>query len=325
MSGVRLALGVDVGGTKIAGGVVDDAGRVVDAVQRATPGDDPDATQAAIVDVIDTLRSRHDVLAVGVGAAAWIDSRSGALVFAPHIVWRGVHLQEVLATHVEVPVVVENDANAAAWAEYRFGAGRGYRVLACVTLGTGIGGGLVIDGRLIRGGHGMAGEFGHVTVVPDGRLCACGGRGCWEMYASGRALGRDARELAAQSPATAAHLIALAGGVEGIDGPLVAQAALDGDPAAVALCTTVGRWLGRGLAGLAAVLDPDIFVVGGGAAQAGDLLLGPAREEFELSLSGRGFRPVAPVHPATLGPQAGLVGAADLARLAAGAPHPPAG
>ncbi|MDQ1721615.1 MAG: glucokinase, partial [Pseudonocardiales bacterium] len=216
---------------------------------------------------------------------------------------------------IGVPVVVENDANAAAWAEYRFGAARDARVAVMVTLGTGIGGGLVVSGVLYRGAYGVGCEYGHMSVVPDGRRCACGNRGCWEMYASGTALARDARELAAISPVGAHRLMALANGdPDQLTGPLVTSAAREGDPAAVEIYTAMGRWLGRGLANLAAVIDPTVFVIGGGVSEAGDLLLGPARQAFGESLTGRGFRPAADILLAELGPEAGLVGAADLAR-----------
>ena len=155
-----------------------------------------------------------------------------------------------------------------------------------------------------------------MTLVPDGRRCACGNRGCWEMYASGRALARDARELADESPVAAARMVDLAGSVEAISGPIVTAAAADGDPAARSICTSMGRYLGRGLANLAAVLDPSIFVIGGGVSAAGELFVDPARAEFSHSLTGRGFRPEAEVAIAALGPAAGLVGAADLARAA---------
>ncbi len=215
---------------------------------------------------------------------------------------------------------MENDANAAAWAEYRFGAATAQSVTVCVTLGTGIGGGLVIDGSVYRGAFGVACEYGHMTVVPDGLLCACGNRGCLEMYASGRALARQARELAASSPMAAARMLAIAGSVDGLSGPVVTAAAAEGDPAALSICTDMGRWLGRGLANIAAVIDPGMFVIGGGVSAAGELLIAPAREEFAHSLTGRGFRPVAAVEVAALGPDAGLVGAADLARSAIGQP-----
>ena len=314
---MTLAVGVDIGGTKVSAGVVDEQGRVLDRERRETPGADVAGTEALIVDVVRALASRHPVAAIGIGAAGWIADDRATVLFSPHLAWRNEPLRDALRRHIALPLIVENDANAAAWAEYRFGAGIGHRVVACVTLGTGIGSGLVIGGSVYRGAYGLAPEYGHVTVVPDGRLCACGNRGCWEMYASGRALARDARELAAGSPAAAARMVALAGSVEALSGPVVTAAAAEQDPAALSICTTMGRWLGRGLAGIAAVLDPSLFVIGGGVSAAGDLLLRPAREEFAHTLTGRGFRPVAAIESAALGPDAGLVGAADLARAAA--------
>jgi glucokinase len=323
-----LAIGVDIGGTKISAGVVDEDGSVLDRELRATPGiegvpADAARTEQLIGEVVAVLAARHDVAAVGIGAAGWIAADRATVLFAQHLAWRNEPLRDALAARLtaqglDLPVLVENDANAAAWAEYRFGAAQGESVLVCVTLGTGIGGGLVIDGEVYRGAYGIAPEYGHMTIVQDGRLCACGNRGCWEMYASGRALARDARELVADSPAAAAGLMARAGSVEGLTGSVVTAAAKDGDPAAGAICTSMGRWLGRGLANLAAVLDPSVFVIGGGVSAAGELLIGPAREEFALSLTGRGFRPVAGVVAAALGSDAGLIGAADLSRVAGG-------
>jgi len=312
---VSLAIGVDIGGTKVAAGVVDDAGRVVDRERRDTPGHDAAMTQQTIVEVVRALAARHDVVAVGVGAAGWIANDRATVLFSPHLAWRDEPLRDDLTRHIDLPLIVENDANAAAWAEYRFGVAQGHSVVVCVTLGTGIGGGLVINGDVYRGAYGIACEYGHMTLVPEGRMCACGNRGCWEMYASGRALARDAREIAAESPIAAARLLDRAGTLDRLDGPLITALAAEGEPTAVTICTTMGRWLGRGLANLAAALDPSIFVIGGGVSEAGDLLLRPAREEFANTLTGRGFRPAAPIMGAALGPDAGLVGAADLARL----------
>jgi glucokinase len=312
---MALAIGVDIGGTKVAAGVVDAEGRVLDRERRDTPGHDVSDTETVIVDVVRTLMGRHEVAAVGIGAAGWIANDHATVLFSPHLAWRNEPLRDGLSGRIDRPLIVENDANAAAWAEYRFGAAQGEPVVVCVTLGTGIGGGLVIDGSVYRGAFGIACEYGHMTLVPDGRRCACGNLGCWEMYASGRALARDARELATESPVAAARMLELAGGrSEGLTGPVVTAAAAAGDPAAVSICTTMGRWLGRGLANLAAVLDPSVFVIGGGVSEAGEILLRPAREEFANSLTGRGFRPTASVALAALGPDAGLVGAADLAR-----------
>jgi glucokinase len=250
-----LAIGVDIGGTKVAAGVVDDAGHVIDIERRQTPGNDAAETERVIAEVVGVLAKRHDVVAVGIGAAGWIANDRATVLFSPHLAWRNEPLRDALADRIGSPVTVENDANAAAWAEYRFGAAQGARVVVCITLGTGIGGGLVISGVLYRGAYGVGAEYGHMTVVPDGRRCACGNRGCWEMYASGTALARDARELADISPVAAHRLLELAGGDRAaLTGPLVTQAAREGDPAAVEIYTEMGQWLGRGLANLAAVL-----------------------------------------------------------------------
>ena len=310
-------IGVDIGGTKVSAGVVADDGAIIDRERRDTPGADVTQTEAVIVDVVHALAARHDVAAVGIGAAGWIARDRATVLFSPHLAWRHEELRAALTGRIELPLVVENDANAAAWAEYRFGAARDESVVVCVTLGTGIGGGMVTDGSVYRGAFGVACEYGHMTMVPDGRLCACGNHGCLEMYASGRALARDARALVAESPLAGERMLALAGGVvDAVDGPIVTAAAAEGDPAASSICTTMGRWLGRGLANIAAVLDPSVFVIGGGVSAAGELLVRPAREEFAHTLTGRGFRPQARVSVAALGPDAGLVGAADLARQA---------
>ncbi|HVQ95708.1 MAG TPA: ROK family glucokinase [Mycobacteriales bacterium] len=312
---MALAIGVDIGGTKVAAGVVDENGGVLALVRRPTPSEDVAETEAAIAAVVAELTARYEVVAVGIGAAGWIGNDRATVLFSPHLAWRNEPLRDALAGRIGLPVTVENDANAAAWAEYRYGSARGERVVVCVTLGTGIGGGLVVSGILYRGAHGVACEWGHMSVVPDGRRCACGNRGCWEMYASGSALARDARELAEVSPVAAHRLLQLVDGdptaLTGLD---VTIAAREGDPAAVEIFTAMGRWLGRGIADLAAIIDPSVVVVGGGVSEAGDLLLGPARDAFAASLTGRGFRPTSPIRLAALGPDAGLVGAADLAR-----------
>ena len=313
---MSLAIGVDIGGTKVAAGIVDESGQVLDRERRDTP-DDVAHTEDAIVEVVELLAARHDVVAVGIGAAGWVANDNATVLFSPHLAWRDQPLRAELTERINLPLVVENDANAAAWAEHRYGIAAGEPVVVMVTLGTGIGGGLIIDGVVFRGAYGIACEYGHMTVVQDGRQCACGNRGCWEMYASGRALARDARSLAADSPMAAARMVELAGGsIERLDGPVVSAAAAEGDQAALSICTEMGRWLGRGLASLAAVIDPSMFVIGGGVSAAGDLLLRPAREEYRHTLTGRGFRPVARIEQVALGPDAGLIGAADLARLA---------
>lgn len=308
-------IGVDVGGTKVAAGVVDHEGRILRKSRRPTPFTDPGLTAEAIASAVGELRAGYDVEAVGLGAAGFVDDTRSTVLFAPNLAWRDEPLEEKVRERVGLPVVVENDANAMAWAEHRFGAGRDESFTVCVTLGTGIGGGVIAGGEVLRGRWGIGGELGHFRVVPGGRRCGCGNRGCWEQYASGHALVAEARELARMSPALAGRLLEVCGGnVEGINGPEVTKVALEGDAAALQCFRMVGSWLGQGLADIAAVLDPGLFVVGGGVSEAGDLLLDPARQAYGKALTGRGHRPVASVRVAELGPDAGIVGAADLAR-----------
>lgn len=310
-----LSIGVDIGGTKVAAGVVGDQGEVMSRIQLPTPSRSPQAVEDAIVSIYRQLSDRYPVTSLGVGAAGWVDSEQATVRFSPHLAWRQEPLKARLAERIPVPIVVDNDANAAAWAEYRYGAGQGSRVMVCITLGTGIGGALVINGRLFRGAYGMAGEFGHMTVVPDGHWCPCGNRGCWEQYASGNALVRDAKALLYErSPQAQGLLEHVGGNIDGLVGPDVTAAAVNGDQLAIELIGDVGTWLGRGLANLAAALDTDLFVIGGGVSAAGDLLIDPARAAFERTLTGRGFRPMARIALATFRNDAGLIGAADLAR-----------
>jgi glucokinase len=313
---VSLAIGIDIGGTKVAAGVVDDDGRLLATSRRPTPSNDPVALAGLVAAAVTDLRADYDVSAVGVGAAGWVDAARTTVLFAPNLAWRNTPLHADLSRLVDLPVVIENDANAAAWGEYRFGAGEREPETVVLTIGTGIGGGLIIDGALRRGRFGIAGEPGHYRVVPGGRLCGCGNHGCFEQYCSGTALVRAAREIARERPADAARLLELAGGdPDAIEGPIVTTAAQEGDNAAVDCFEEVGRWLGQGLADLTAILDPGRFVIGGGVAEAGELLLRPARETYAAVVSGRGYRPLADVVPARLGSEAGLIGAADLARL----------
>jgi glucokinase len=313
-----LTVGIDIGGTKVLAGVVDSSGRVVARERRSTPGKSVQAVEDTIVDLVTYFRASHDIAAVGVGAAGFVDAARATVLFSPHLAWRNEPLRDAVMSRIRLPVVVDNDANAAALAESRFGAGRGYRYVLCVTLGTGIGGALVNDGRVFRGANGMAGEFGHMQVVPSGHRCECGNRGCWEQYASGNALVREARELILADSPVAAHLRDLVDGDPArLNGPLVTQAARDGDATSAELLSDVGTWLGVGLAGMAAAFDPNCIIVGGGVSEAGELLLGPTRASFSRTLTGRGFRPEPPILAAALGPDAGFIGAADMARSAA--------
>ncbi|HET8600308.1 MAG TPA: ROK family glucokinase [Segeticoccus sp.] len=311
---MTVTIGLDIGGTKIGGGLVDEKGQVLATGRRQTPAQDPDAIAAAAADLVGELSREHDVAAVGVACAGFIDKSGATVLFAPNLAWRDEPMKLRLESVLEVPVIIENDANAAAWGEFRFGPARDVDDMVFLTLGTGVGGGVVIDGRLLRGAWGVAAELGHMRVVPDGIRCGCGNRGCWEMYASGSALMREARDLIHSGSPHAAALSDACGGepdrLRGIDITALAE---QGDAAAGELLADLGRWVGEGAASVAAILDPELIVLGGGVSEAGELLLEPARAAFRRQLTGRGHRPEARFALATLGNSAGIIGAAALA------------
>ncbi len=313
---MSLTCGIDIGGTKIAGGVVDEQGTILEELRVVSPASSEEAIEEAVAGLVRELRSRHDVQAVGVGAAGYVDRSRSVVMFAPNIAWRDVQMRADLERRLDLPVVIENDANAAAWGEFRFGAGHDVEDLLLVTVGTGVGGGIVLDGALHRGAFGVGAEIGHMRVVPNGILCGCGNRGCFEQYGSGSALVREARTAAAGGSLLAREVLDLAGGdPEAITGPLITTAARAGDPFAVEQLADLGRWLGEGIASLTAILDPAVVVIGGGVSEAGDLLLNPIRAAFAAQLTGRGHRPALEIRKARLGNRAGMIGAADLARV----------
>jgi glucokinase len=307
----RQAVGIDIGGTKIAAMRISAEGDIRARTLIPTPATDQAAAmpaiEAAAAEVFD-----DDVAAIGVGLAGLIDARSGVLLSAPNLSWRGLGVSHGLGARFGLPVTVDNDATAAAWGESRLGASRGSDDSLFVGVGTGIGGGIITGGRLVRGAHGLAGEIGHVIVEPDGPLCGCGNRGCWEQVASGLAIARAGGRAVAEEPGST--IARLAGGdSRRATGELVTEAARDGDAAAVAIVTAVARRLGEGIAGLVNVLDPDLVVVGGGVGDAEDLLMGPLREAYAAAIEGADVRPDVPIVPAQLGNDAGAIGAALLA------------
>jgi glucokinase len=312
---VSFTVGVDVGGTKIAAGLVDEHGHVVARERTESPAKHPAEIVRTIGELVPRLAGNEKVEAVGVSAAGFVDKARAMVVFAPNLAWRDEPLKRFLEEELDLPVIVENDANAAAWGEFTFGAGEDVDDLLMLTIGTGVGGGMVIDGELVRGGFGMGGEVGHISMVPGGVACGCGNLGCLESYSSGRALVRVSRELAGTNPQSARSLVDRAGGDPSrITGPLVTEAARDGDPFAIARLAELGDWLGQGVATLTAVLDPNVVVIGGGVSEAGDLLLAPTRESFERHVTGRGHRPMLEIRQAVLGNAGGMIGVADLAR-----------
>ena len=310
-----LTVGVDIGGTKIAAGVVDEQGEILARKRVATAGRSAETVERTVSDLVKQLQRDFDIEAIGIGAAGFVDEKRSRVNFAPNLGWRDEPLRMAVESATGLPVVIENDANAAAWGEYRFGAGRGSDYLVAITVGTGIGGGIITEGALYRGRYGAAAEFGHLSVDPGGRPCGCGNRGCWEQYASGNALVREARYLASERRTEAEKMLDLGDGTpEGVQGVHVTTAAREGDPVALAAFDFVSRWLGQGMADVAAILDPECFVIGGGVSEAGDILLGSTVRAFGESVTGRDHRTLPKIVVAQLGNAAGLAGAADLAR-----------
>jgi glucokinase len=312
-----FAIGVDVGGTKVLGGVVDDSGKVLKSARRDTPREGGAALTQTIADVAKELMQDFTVDSVGVSAAGFVSSDRKTMLATPNISgWNGVNLDFDLRSLIGLPIVVENDANAAAWGEVKFGAARGKSDVLMITIGTGIGGGIITKGKLHRGAFGIAAEIGHMRVVPDGLLCGCGAYGCFEQYGSGNALLRFAREAAQANPTSAGNLLSLGDGtIEGISGGAITRAASAGDQLSLDAFSSLGDWIAAGIASLSVVLDPECIVIGGGVIDAGDILLDPIREGLEKYMPFARMHPYPEIIPALLGNDAGLVGAADLARM----------
>ncbi|MFD0362549.1 ROK family glucokinase [Nocardia sp. GCM10030253] len=309
-----LTVGIDVGGTNIRASVVDGDGEMLDTVQAPTPHS-ARALEDALDRVVRELCRRHPISAVGLAVAGFITADRSTVRFAPHLPWKDTPVARRLSERLELPVILEHDANAAAWAEYRFGAAAGGHNVVLVAIGTGIGAALLIDGELYRGTHGVAPELGHLQVVPDGRACPCGKRGCWERYCSGTALADTAIEMLATDPV---HSTVLARDIfrdpGSLTGRRVAGAAQDGDPLAVQVMADFARWLGLGLAFVSDIFDPDLVVIAGGVSSSAPLFLDEAREEYARAITGAGHRPLARIRTTQLGEAAGMIGAAELAR-----------
>ena len=293
------SIGIDIGGTKIAGALVNDLGEIIKHMQVPSPAQSAQAMEDAIVGLIQELSAGYPVKAAGVAAAGFIDAAQSTVYYAPNIAWRNEPLKDKLETRVDLPIVIENDANAAGWAEYRFGAGKSFTHMTMLTIGTGVGGAIIANGELFTGGFGAGAEIGHLRVQPGGLECGCGQRGCIESYGSGRALLRYLREETGNPE------------LDAVEGKQLLE---DGDPAAWRAVEKLGTWLGVACASLSAVLDPQVYVIGGGVAAAGEHLLKPIRESFLSNLSAKGYHPEPEFRIAELVNDAGVVGAADLAR-----------
>lgn len=311
------AIGIDIGGTKVLGGVVTGTGEILATARRDTPREGGRALTEAIANVATELAQQYPVDSIGVSAAGFISSDRQTMLATPNISnWNGVNLVAELTEILDKKIALENDANAAAWGEFKFGAGRGRNDLMMLTLGTGVGGGLILDGSVFRGAFGIGAELGHIRIVPEGHLCGCGIRGCLEQYASGSALMRHAREAIDASPLLARNLLDRGDGtIEGLRGNHITEAARDGDPVAIAAFNTMATYLGAGIASLCAVIDPSCVVLGGGVIDAGELFLGPTRDAALRLIPFSGKHPYPEIVAAELGNHAGLVGVADLSRI----------
>jgi len=313
---MALHIGVDVGGTKVLAAEVGADATVRRTARRTTPGRRvevavlEDALTEAVLEVADGRR----IDGVGLAAAGFVDAAGERVMFAPHLPWREDPVRARLARRWDTTVVLDNDANCAARAEVEHGGAREFSDALVITLGTGIGGAVVLGRRVVRGRNGMAGEFGHQQLVPGGLACECGGSGCWEQYCSGNALVRHARARIGQEPTSLEQ--ACGGDPARLVGPMVTAAAEAGDPVARQAFAVIGDWLGVGVANLVASLDPEVVVVGGGVSAAGELLLEPARAALSRSLVGAEHRVVPPLVRARFGPEAGVIGAARMAARA---------
>jgi len=307
-------LGVDIGGTTIKTGIVASDGAVVASSASGWSGGQPAEAVELVARLAAALIRAHpseEPTACGVGSAGLVDGRTGTVIASPNLpTWHDVKLADLIATSTNLPTLVDNDANAAAYAEYHIGAARGAASALMLTLGTGVGGGMVFGGRLYRGAHGFAGEVGHATIEAGGPVCACGNDGCLERFVNAGAIVERAREaLTSGRPSSMA-----AAAAEGaLTAQVVGEAANAGDAVALDVVTETGRLLGVGLANFAFILDPDVVVLGGGVSAIGQALLAPAREELERRTASYGLRLPRLVF-AELGHDAGVVGAALLAR-----------
>ena len=308
------AIGIDIGGTKIAGALVTEDGEIIAEDRQPTPAGDPTAIVDIVVAMIKRLSTGHEVIAAGVAAAGFIDADQSTVYYAPNINWRNEPFRQRISERISLDITIDNDANAAGWAEFRFGAGRGSTDMTMLTVGTGVGGAIVTGGRLFRGGFGAGAELGHLRVVPDGLPCGCGSRGCIEQYGSGRALLRMANDIA-DVGGIGLPLAHARRENDGLTGAIVGEYIAAGDAGALHALQELGRWLGQACASLGAVLDPQRFVIGGGVAAAGYLLIDPIREAYLQHLPARGYHPEPEFLIAELVNDAGVVGAADLARI----------
>ena len=311
-----LTVGIDIGGTKVLGGVVDTTGKILGSFRKDTPKSGGQDLINVIIDVIKELQKNHEISGIGVSTAGIVSSDRKTVIAAGNIAnWNNVALADALIKEFGLPAVVENDANAAIWAEYKFGNAKNLNPVMFFIIGTGMGGGLIIDGKLYRGAHGIGAEFGHMMVKLDGEKCGCGAIGCIETYASGSALMRYAHEEISTHPEVGKELLAYGDGtLDGFTGQALNKAAQDGNTLALTAFSKQADWVGSAIASYTLLLDPEAIIIGGGVIDAGEIFLKPAIAAAEKYMPFAGKHPLPRIIAAKFGNDAGLVGAADLVR-----------
>lgn len=313
IKGSDLTIGIDIGGTKISAGVVDSSGNLIDSSKCSTPAEGGKELISSVVNLVKELNKKHEIKGIGISIAALISSDYGTIVGAPNIAnLSKLNFANEIKEEFKLPIIIENDANAAMWAEFKFGNAKGLNPVMFFIIGTGVGGGLVIDGKLFKGANGIGAEFGHMCVVPNGLLCGCGAKGCIEQYASGGALIRYANEALLANPDKSEEVLSFGEGK--LSGTALTKAAKAGNELALAAFSKQADWLGLACASYSLIIDPQAIIIGGGVVDAGELFLAPVRAAM------RKYMPFAESHvppkiiAAKFGNDAGLIGAADLVR-----------
>jgi glucokinase len=313
IKGSDLTIGIDIGGTKISAGVVDSSGNLIDSSKCSTPAEGGKDLISSVVNLVKELNKKHEIKGIGISIAALISSDYGTIVGAPNIAnLSKLNFANEIKEEFKLPIIIENDANAAMWAEFKFGSAKGLNPVMFFIIGTGVGGSLVIDGKLLKGANGIGAEFGHMCVVPNGLLCGCGAKGCIEQYASGGALIRYANEALLANPDKSEEVLSFGEGK--LSGTALTKAAKAGNELALAAFSKQADWLGLACASYSLIIDPQAIIIGGGVVDAGELFLTPVRAAM------RKYMPFAESHvppkiiAAKFGNDAGLIGAADLVR-----------
>jgi glucokinase len=314
IKGSDLTIGIDIGGTKISVGVVDSSGNLIDSSRCSTPTEGGKELISSVINLIKEFNKKYEIKGIGISIAALISSDYGTIVGAPNIAnLSKLNFVNEVKEEFELPIIIENDANAAMWAEFKFGNAKGLNPVMFFIIGTGVGGGLVIDGKLFKGANGIGAEFGHMCVVPNGLLCGCGSKGCIEQYASGGALVRYANEALLANPDKSEEVLSFGEGK--LSGTALTKAAKAGNELALAAFSKQADWLGLACASYSLIIDPQAIIIGGGVVDAGELFLAPVRAAM------RKYMPFAESHvppkiiAAKFGNDAGLIGAADLVRV----------